>query len=269
MLLSSFGSTRHFAAYSAQGAASLHAAVLLNLGYPGTARAHFDAFLAGARRSSDPYWLGTALFLDGLHHLVLRDARTVAERADEIVSLASSYPMATNLVAASFFRGWAMAVVGRAEGIAEMRRSLSDPRLAGAMGPAMLRTVLAETYCKHARAEEGLDLTAKGLAIAEQTGLRVAEAELYRVKGELLIMKGPDNVPEAECCLRTAINVARRQSARLLELRATISLAHLMANQGRCHEARAMLTDIYNWFTEGFDIPDLKEAKALLDQLRP
>jgi predicted ATPase len=161
-----------------------------------------------------------------------------------------------------------LAVGGRdAEGIAGMRRSLSDPRLAGAMGPAMLRTVLAETCCKHARAEEGLDLVAKGLESAEQTGLKVAEAELYRVKGELLMMKDPDNALEAERCLRTAIDVARRQGARLFELRATVSLAWLLRDTNRRDEGRTMLAGIYNWFTEGFDLPDLKEAKALLNEV--
>ena len=81
------------------------------------------------------------------------------------------------------------------------------------------------------------------------------------------MIKDPSNVVEGEGCLRTAIDIARGQAARLFELRATVSLARLMANQGRRDEARAMLTDIYSWFTEGFDIPDLKEAKALLGQL--
>jgi predicted ATPase len=108
----------------------------------------------------------------------------------------------------------------------------------------------------------------KRLTTAKQTGETVSEAELYRLKGALLIIKDASNMAEAEHCLRTAINVAHRQSARLFELRATVSLARLMANQGRREEACAMLTDIYNWFTEGFDIDDLKDAKALLDELR-
>jgi len=115
--------------------------------------------------------------------------------------------------------------------------------------------------------DEGLDWVAKGLATAEQTGLRMAEAELHRLKGELLMIKDTGDVIEAECCLRTAIDVARRQSARLFELRATISLARLLKQQGKTDEARRMLTEIYNWFTEGFDTADLKSAKALLDGL--
>jgi predicted ATPase len=126
---------------------------------------------------------------------------------------------------------------------------------------------LAEACGKYERAEEGLDWVAQGLATAEQTGLRVAEAELHRLKGELLMIKDPGNVVEAERCLRTAIDVARRQSARLFELRATTSLARLLKQQGKHDEARAMLAEIYNWFTEGFDTTDLEDAKALLDEL--
>jgi predicted ATPase len=262
------GPARYYDAYFAQGAANVYVVVFYMLGYPSTARTRADELIAAARRSSDPYWLATALFLDGIRHLVLRDARMVAERAEEILSIATAYAMPTNLIAATFFRGWVMAVSGRGEeGLAEMRRSLSDPRLAVTVGLATLRTVLAETCGKQGRAEEGLDLVAEGLASMEQTGQRNAEAELYRVEGELLIIKDPRNLAEAERCVRKAINVARRHGARLYELRATVSLARLMANQGSRDEARAMLTDIYNWFTEGFDTVDLKEAKALLGEL--
>jgi class 3 adenylate cyclase len=255
-------------AYFAQAAPNTLVAALVVLGYPSTALRKADEWVAEACRHADPYSIATALFLNGAHHLVLRDAGMVSKRADEIFSIASAHSMPMNLIAATFFRGWALAVAGRGdEGIAEMRRSISDPRLAGAMGPAGLRTILAETCGKNRRVDEGLDLVAEGLAMAEQTGQRVVEAELHRLKGELLMIKAPGNMVEVEHCLRTAIDVARRQEARLFELRATVSLARLMANRGHRDEARAMLTDIYNWFTEGFDIADLKEAKALLDEL--
>ena len=108
---------------------------------------------------------------------------------------------------------------------------------------------------------------ASGLATAKQTGQTLAEAELHRVKGELIMIKDPGKVAEAERCLRTAIDAARRQDARLFELRASVSLARLLRNTSRRDEARTMLTEIYNWFTEGFDTADLKEAKALLEEL--
>jgi predicted ATPase len=200
--------------------------------------------------------------------LLLRDARMVAERADELLSIASEYGMAFFLIAATFFRGWARAATERGdEGIAEMQRSISDPMFAEASSIAQMLVALAETYGKNGRAEEGLDLVAKSLATAERTGQRTAEAELHRLKGELLMIKDPGNVAEAERCLCTAIDVARRQDARLFELRAAVSLAHLLRQQGKTDEARQMLAEIYSWFTEGFDTPDLKEAKSLLDEL--
>ena len=201
-------------------------------------------------------------------HLNLRDTRMVAERANELRAIAVEHEMGQNLNAATFFWGWAIAAAGGVEeGIAEMGRTMSDPLVGGA--GALMRAALAETCGKHGRASEGLDWVAKGLAAAEETGVRTAEAELQRLKGELLLMiKDTGNVVEAECCLRTAIDVARRQSARLFELRATISLARLLKQQGKTDEARRMLTEIYHWFTEGFDTVDLKDAKMLLDELQ-
>jgi predicted ATPase len=115
--------------------------------------------------------------------------------------------------------------------------------------------------------QEGLDLVAKGMASAEKIGLRTTEAELHRIKGELLLTTDQDKVAEAERFLHIAIDIARRQAAKLFELRATTSLARLLRDNNRRDEARAMLAEIYNWFTEGFDTADLKDAKALLDEL--
>jgi hypothetical protein len=125
---------------------------------------------------------------------------------------------------AIFFRGRALAAAGRVEeGIAEMRRIVSDPRAAQLAVTALWLVALAETCGENGRAQEGLDLVTTGLVTVEQTGL--GAAELHRLKGELLIIKDPNNAAEAERSLRTAIEVARRQSARLFELRATVSLA--------------------------------------------
>jgi predicted ATPase len=148
-----------------------------------------------------------------------------------------------------------------------MHRCVSDPLIAERVATALLPVALAEACGKNGRPEEGLDLVAKGLATTEQIGLRVAEAELHRVKGEFLMIKDPGNAAEAERCLRIAMDVARRQGARLFELRSTVGLARLLKQQVETDEARTMLAEIYGWFTEGFDTADLKDAKALLDRL--
>jgi predicted ATPase len=116
------------------------------------------------------------------------------------------------------------------------------------------------------RTEEAGRLLAEALETAHKTSQRLHEAELYRLKGELL-EKTPFNEAEAGTCFRRAIEIARAQSAKWWELRATTSLARLLASQGRRDDGRSMLSEIYNWFTEGFDTADLKDAKALLDEL--
>ena len=115
---------------------------------------------------------------------------------------------------------------------------------------------------------EGLAAIADALALVERTGERVYEAELWRIKGELLLKAATDNAQaEAEGCYHQALEIARQQRAKAWELRAATSLARLWQQQGKIPEARQMLAEIYGWFTEGFDTADLKEAKALLEEL--
>ena len=126
---------------------------------------------------------------------------------------------------------------------------------------------LAEAQAQAGLPEEGLTTLAEALALVEETGERLWEAELHRVRAELLLIKGEHASAEAEASFHKAIEVARRQSARSWELRATNGLARLMQKQGRTEAARQMLAQIYGWFTEGFETPDLKEAEALLGEL--
>jgi predicted ATPase len=117
------------------------------------------------------------------------------------------------------------------------------------------------------RLDEGLSALTEARAAADEHENRHYEAEMHRLKGELLLKQNNSNASEAQSCFQRAIAVARKQSGKSLELRATMSLARLLAKQGKRDEARAMLAKIYGWFTEGFDTADLKEAKALLDEL--
>jgi predicted ATPase len=125
-------------------------------------------------------------------------------------------------------------------------------------------------YGKEGQAEEGLRVLAEALALVEKTGERFWEAELCRLKGELLL-KAEGGVRSAELtaeeCFHQALDIARSQQAKSLELRAAMNLSHLWQQQGKRAEARELLAPIYSWFTEGFDTPDLQEAKALLEDL--
>jgi predicted ATPase len=142
---------------------------------------------------------------------------------------------------------------------------------------------LAQAYAQSGQAKEGLKVLAEALAVAEKNDERMYEAELYRLKGELTLQKlsvissqlsvtnprplTPGPQAEAEACFFKAIEIAQRQKAKSLELRATVSLARLWQRQGKNVEAHQMLSEVYNWFTEGFDTKDLQEAKALLEDL--
>jgi predicted ATPase len=128
-------------------------------------------------------------------------------------------------------------------------------------------TLLAEAGRETGRLDDGLHALREALAAADEHKNRQYEAETHRLRGELLLKQDDANVLEAESCFQRAIEMARKQSAKSLELRATMSLRRLLAKQGCRAEARTMLAEIYNWFTEGFELPDLKEAKALLDEL--
>jgi predicted ATPase len=117
------------------------------------------------------------------------------------------------------------------------------------------------------RPDDGLNAAAEALAFGNENEDRCWEAETRRLTGDLLLLQEDSNAAEAQNCFERAVAIARKQSAKSWELRATVSLARLLASQGGRDVARTMLADIYNWFTEGFDTADLKDAKTLLDEL--
>ena len=159
------------------------------------------------------------------------------------------------------------------EGIGLIRRGLAAQLAAGAVLFRPIRLcALAKAYATAGRFEEGLAAVAEAIAIVEKTDERLYEAELHRLKGDLVLRRsGVETEPgvqtEAEECFRKAIEIAHRQEAKSLELRAVMSLSRLWQQQGKTTEARQMLAEIYGWFTEGFGTADLKDAKALLDTL--
>jgi predicted ATPase len=158
------------------------------------------------------------------------------------------------------------------EGIVQSEDGIATARAAGfEFGLAYSLVALGNGYGKAGRAADGLAAVAQGLAVSQKTGERWFDAEVYRLKGELLLKQDAHAESkvedEAETCFRQAVEIARCQQAKWWELRTTVSLARLLAKQGHRDEARAMLAKIYGWFTEGFDTADLKDAKALLDEL--
>ena len=168
---------------------------------------------------------------------------------------------------AKFHLAWA---AGRRnpQAITEMRAGLAlereiDFRL---MQP-LYGTLLAEVEADAGQPDAGLRTVDEQLVAIRQTGERWFEAEVHRARGEILLKRAPANTAPAEEAFLTAIAIAQQHKARSLELRAVISLARLWRDQGKRDEARDLLAPVYGWFTEGFDTLDLKEAKALLDEL--
>ena len=165
------------------------------------------------------------------------------------------------------FHGEAVAMLGQvSEGIAQMRGGMAVNKSLS-VRCNILETVraLAEAQAKAGQPERGLTTLVEALTMVAETGERHWEAEVYRLRGELLLTQGDE--AKAEASYHKAIEVARRQSAKSWELRVSIGLARLWHKQGKTNEAQQLLGEIYSWFTEGFDTPDLKEAAALLEEL--
>jgi predicted ATPase len=166
-------------------------------------------------------------------------------------------------------RGWALAMQGQGEaGMVQVRQGIAAYRATGAaLFVPYLWTLVAEVADHLGRTEDGLQALAEAHTLVEQQEERWWEAEICRLRG-LLLLQQPGTPPaEAEAWLQRALDVARRQEAKSLELRAAMSLARLWQRQGKRAEAYELLVPVYGWFTEGFDTPDLQEAKALLDAL--
>jgi predicted ATPase len=260
------------------------AVALWLLGYPEQAMKRSEEALTLVRELANPFILTFALHWATWLHQFRREGPLAQERAEACMTCATEHGFAAWVALGTIMRGWALTEQGRGEeGIAHMRQGLATWQAAGSVADRGYHlTLLAEAYGKVGQAAEGLSTIAEALACAHTTGERCWEAELYRLKGELLLQSGvqglesgvltPDaglqtRAAEAEACFHQALEIAHRQQARSLELRATMSLSRLWLQQGKRAAARELLAPIYGWFTEGFDTADLQEARALLDEL--
>jgi predicted ATPase len=241
---------------------------LARLGYPDRARVRLRQMLEVAQRSSAPYVLAQASNFAALHHLARGDATSAQKYAEETMALTEEMGLVSLAAVATTCHGAALIVQGRyEEGIAGMHGGFAAFRATGGTPPAWYLCLLASGLGKVGRPQEGLQVVEEGFASVARTGAQFYSPSLHHVTGELLLAQNPCEVAETEQYFRRAIEIARWQSARSEELRATTSLARLLAKQGRRDEARTMLAEIYCWFTEGFDTADLKDAKRLLDRL--
>jgi len=240
------------------------------LGYPSRALARSDQALTLAHELAHPFTQTFAILFHAMLHQLRREPSLCERRASAVIALSAERGFSFWGAWGAIFRAWAIAEQGRpVEAIAQIREGLAGHHAAGAeLGSPWVLALIAHAFGKADQAEEGLEALAGALAIATKNGDLMYEAEIYRTKGELLLSASSRAVgEEPERCFRRAIDIARRQQAKSWELRAVTSLSRLLQRQGKKEEARLMLAEIYGWFTEGFDTADLKDAKALLEEL--
>jgi len=213
-----------------------------------------------------------ALYFDTMVRQYCRDASGVQENAEATTAIGTEHGLSLWLANGLVMRGWAIAEQGAsADGIAMLRQGLTDWVATGAeTHRTYFLGLLAEALWSGRHIEDGLDVVNEAIAMMHGTGTVFHAAELHRLRGEFLLRQDETKTAcrEAEGCFLQAIAVAQKQTAKSLELRAAVSLARLYHKQNRQTEARPKLSECYDWFTEGFDTPDLREAKALLEQIR-
>jgi TOMM system kinase/cyclase fusion protein len=245
------------------------------LGYPDQALQRSQEALTLARELAHPMSVTIALFFATWVHQFRREAYLTQERAEAVIALGAEHGFAVYPAAGTIFQGWVLAQRSREpgarqgqveEGMAQMQQGLAAWRATGAavFQPYGL-ALLAEASAQVGQHEAGLTLLAEALALTNDRGERRWDAELYRLRGELLLVRSAEHEAEAETSFRQALDIARRQQAKSWELRVAMSLSRLWQRQGKRTEAHELLAPVYSWFTEGFDTADLQEAKALLE----
>jgi predicted ATPase len=243
--------------------------MLLLRGFPDQAACQVEQALALARRLRHPPSLAHALRLAGELHNLRREPVAIVDIAENLLPLTVQHGSTVGTAIATMLRGWARVMGGSpAEGLEDVREGLRLWRQTGSRLYIPYRLgVVADALAVAGQQSEALQLLEEAIQATEQIEDRWFEAELHRLKGVLLAGESSESRKDVEFCLQHALTVARSQDARLLELRAATSLARFWRDQDRCDQAGALLSPIYGWFTEGFNTPDLQDAKALLGRL--
>jgi predicted ATPase len=241
------------------------ALTLAYLGYVDQARSRLNEALSEARQLRHVQMKAEVLFAASIVELNIGSPE-LQRHAEELLALSTKHGLPYYLAWGTLLRGVSLTALGQGqEGLSLITRGIAGIRATGAATPPGTLVLLARAYAMLGQPVDGLNCLAEAAQLIETTGERLPEATLHRLRGVFLNATGDPSA--AERSYHQALAVAKLQSAKLLELRASISLARLWCKQDRRGEARDLLAPIYGWFTEGFDAPDLKEAKALLDSL--
>jgi predicted ATPase len=239
------------------------------LGYPAQALARLQEALALAHELAHPFSLAFARCWAAMVAQWRREVAVVHEHAEATVVLSTAQGYALTVAVGTIFRGWALARQGQdEEGRAQVHQGIAAYRATGAsLYVPYYCTVLADVCAHLGHTADGLRALAEAHTLTEEQEERWWEAEVCRLRGVLLLQQPGTSQGEAEAWLQRALDIARRQEGKSLELRAAMSLSRLWQQQGKQAEARALLAPLYAWFTEGFDTADLQEARALLEAL--
>jgi DNA-binding SARP family transcriptional activator/predicted ATPase len=237
------------------------------LGHPEQASEHSQEALALAHELSHPAALAFAQGVASLFHLLRRDFQRARELAESCLHLATEHKFPHWLALMGFVSGLLQVEQGQTqEGIAQMTQSLTTYQAMGTEDTrSMMLALLAEGQGKAGQIQKGRDRLTEATVFVQKTGERFYEAEIHRLQGELLLVRG--NETQAEACFQRALDVARQQGAKSWQLRAVMSLSRLWQTLGKQEQARHLLAETYGWFTEGFDGPDFRDAKSLLEEL--
>lgn len=240
---------------------------LWKLGYPDQALQHTEAAVSWSEQLAHPFSLVFALQFSAVIHARRREWQAVVEQTQRSLALCLEQGFTQLASAATRIQNQALIMQGNKERMAQMRQGIVTRQAIGARTRPGSYAQLADVHRITGKSEEGLSIVVRGLEVSDETGERLYDAELNRLKGELLLFPDSGHEAEAEADFQRALNIARLQQAKSFELRAAMSLSRLWRRQGKCTEARELLAPVYNWFTEGFDTADLKDAKLLLDGL--
>jgi predicted ATPase len=246
--------------------------ILFTLGYPEQALRRSEEAIAGASELAHFNTTAFALVWASVLAQLRGDPQAAKERSKALISLCNEQRLLYWLAAGHIVHGWALAASGKPEiGTAELRQGLATWQAMGAeyFLPKILALQVETRRETGYPAESALDLLSEALGRAEKTGERWFDAELHRLRGECLLSLPTPDQPAAERAFLCAIDVARAQRAKMWELRATLCLARLWRDQGKKEDALALLLPVYTWFTEGLDTPELCDAAAVLEDLRP
>jgi predicted ATPase len=237
------------------------------LGYPERAQERSDTAIGFSQELGHP----TSLIISTESRLFLsmcqRDHHAVAQQTKTLLELYRAETTDQFRSPANAARGWAMFEQGKREAGMGMMRETVMSELWGDPWSASLISLMAVALGQHGDVDEGLELMDELLRLSQRDDVHWWEAELHRVKGELLLMGTPNHPDSAESCFKQAIEIAQSQGAKSLELRAAVSLARFWQERGKRGEARDILAPVFEWFTEGFGTPDLIEAKKVLAQV--